>query len=77
MLAALRVCGFIPFLFAINVAVKLVCFHIDRWNIADVGIMEPAALLANGFNDAQNGVLVKSGQPAGGANANALTKSWT
>jgi hypothetical protein len=61
-------------LLAKDVAVKFVRFHVDRWNIADSGIMESGALLANGFNDAQNGVLVQSSQTAGGANANTLTK---
>jgi hypothetical protein len=36
--------------------------------------MESGAFLANSFDDAQNGFLFKSGQAAGGANANALTK---
>jgi hypothetical protein len=72
--AALNVCGFVPFLFAKDVAVKLVRFHVDRWNIADSGIVESGTLLANGFEDAQNGVLVKSGQPACGSDADTLTK---
>jgi hypothetical protein len=36
--------------------------------------MESGAFLANSFDDAQNGFLFKSGQAAGGANANPFAK---
>jgi len=47
-------------LLAENVTVKLVRFHVDRWNIADSSIMESGALLANGFKDVQDGFLFQS-----------------
>ncbi|MGD0252137.1 MAG: hypothetical protein ABSC01_05525 [Verrucomicrobiota bacterium] len=74
MLAAFGISGFIPLLFTEHEAVKLVCLDVDRWNVADSGIMETGALLANRFNDAQDGFLFQSGQPAGGSYADALTK---
>ena len=74
MLAAFGIAGFIPFLFAKHEAVKLVCLDVDRWHIADSRIMETGAILANGFEDVQNGFFVKSGQPGCCTDANAFTK---
>ena len=74
MLAALGVFCPVLNLTAKNVGIKLVCFHVDRLNIADSGIMESGALLANGFDDAQNCFLFEAGQTANGTDADALTK---
>jgi hypothetical protein len=74
LLAAFRVASLIPFLFAKDVAVKLVSLDINRWNIADSGIMENGTPRTNGFKDAQNGFLVQAGQAGCGAYSNAFTK---
>ena len=52
MFATFIIVGFIAFLFAKNVTIKLICLDVSSFDIADGSIMETGALASNRFEDA-------------------------
>jgi hypothetical protein len=70
----LRIAGFIPFLFAIDIAINFIRLDVCGFDVADSGIVKAGALLTNGCQDVQDRFLVKASQAACGTHANAFAE---